>query len=115
MNLKSKLPQTAVYWAPGGPGRSGQKTFLAPIEIDCRWEDRQEQRGMPGSVTAWASKARVMTDHEVENEGVLLRGKLTLALTDLEDPLANAKAAEIREVESVPSLKATQILFTAFL
>lgn len=115
MRLKRKLPQKAVYWPPGVSDSGGQKTFSSPVEIDCRWEDRQEQRGLPGSATAWASKARVYTDHEVKSEGVLLKSRLTNALTDLTDPFANGAAAEIHEVESMPSFDNDQTLYTAYL
>jgi len=36
----SKYPQKATYWAPSTLNEFGEQSFLAPVEIDTRWEDK---------------------------------------------------------------------------
>lgn len=106
------LVQTAVYWAPGPLDKFGKSAFLAPVQLDCRWEDvSTEQINAEG--TRIASKAKVMVSEDVEVGGML-------ALTDLEsltDPL-NPRAAggwEILTFNKTPNMRATEYVRTAFL
>lgn len=68
-----KMYQTATYWAPGGRTVTGQATFLAPVNISCRWEDKQTLiKNKEGKDVV--SDATVYTDRPLAIEGYLKLG-----------------------------------------
>lgn len=40
--LIGSLNQTATYWAKSGKDGFGKLTFSSPVEIQVRWQDKQE-------------------------------------------------------------------------
>lgn len=112
MNYARKLNEDAVYWPVTGTTRTGQRAYGTPQAIKVRWEDGQEQKWLNNNV--WTSKAAVMTTVAVKPLGVLWYGLLA-DLTDTDEPFKNLEAAEIKLVERIPSVSATEKIYTAFL
>jgi len=107
--------QKAVYWSLTSTGFDdyGQPIPSTPIEIKCRWEDVSEEF-LDGNGTVQLSRARVYVDRDVEIGGVLMLGELDSGV-DESNPKENDNAWEIRRVEKLPTLKATQFLRTCYL
>lgn len=122
--LEDALNQIAVYWAPGAGGNEGQKTFLEPVEIRCRWEQSVEQflNRMTGNPEQ--SNARVYSDTDLVELGVLWLppestdlpdGGALDQLTDPTNPFSNTGAFEIRRFDKVPNFDADEWARIAYL
>ena len=115
--IKKVLKMRAAYWEPGSPDDAGNKTFAAPVEIKCRWEERvQEFSGTNNE--AMLSNAVVYVDRDVKTLGVLKLlevGQTLNGLTSTTNPFANDKAWEIKRFDKLPTIKATQFVRTAYL
>ena len=124
--LRRMLKQTCVYWDVDEMNEEGQRTFKAPVEIKCRWEDTNEQfidrNGQPQT-----SSAKVFVDRDVTLLGVLwlppdniqlAEGEAIGQLTDESRPFNNPGAFEIRKFGKIPTLKqrkADHVLRTVWL
>jgi len=114
------LKQKAVYWPPGSEetgGRDyddyGKPVYAQPVEIDCRWEDVNEEF-VQASGERVAAQCVVYTDRDVRIRGVLMLGTLPDVLDSL-NPKANPNAWEIRRFDKIPNLRNTEILRKAYL
>jgi len=118
--IKRMRRQKAVYWAlqsedSGGDDFDdyGQPLVVAPVEIDCRWEDSTEEfidaDGVPQM-----SRAIVYVDRDVDVGGVLMLGTLA-DVDDVDNPKINDAAWEIKRFDNFPDLKAKEFLKTAYL
>lgn len=118
--------QNAIYWPPGlpddfgrvVPGRLVPLTLVAGVNSRVRWEDRVEEfLGAEG--TAQHSNAVVYVPALPGGDEVELGGWLWLGdqndLTSESDPSANPGAYEVRRVDKLPTLKATESLRTVYL
>lgn len=120
--IKKMLKGKCVYWAlatndSGGTtyDNYGQPRHAAPVELKCRWEDRNEEFIGPRG-TRQVSRAVVYVESDVDVGGMLFNG----ALDDLEsgefvNPRAVDGAWEIMRFDRVPTLKQTHFLRTAYL
>ena len=71
------LKQKAVYWgAPTNDGYGGYN-YPAPVEIDCKWSDKQE-KFVDRNAEEHISKAIIIIDHDVTVGG-------QIALVELAD------------------------------
>jgi len=112
--------QKAVYWAPGSEESGGvdfddygTPQYSSPVEIDCRWDDIDEEIISPtGDVTM--SKAVVIVDREVKKRGVLWLGELS-SVEDEDNPENNENAWEIIKVAQTPDVDGEEKLIRAFL
>lgn len=125
--ITRNLRQTAVYW--GGPQDDGygKLTFDDPVEISCRWEDKQQ---IIGTITGNQiigfqnlSRAIVYVSQDVDVDGMLMLG----TLDDLEDssgdssgeyydPMQRDDTYIIKRFEKIPSLQsASQFIRVAHL
>lgn len=84
MSLTSLCTETAVYWAPGAPDGYGKRTFAAPVEIKCRWQD-QIIRAVDDVGVEFVSRAVVYPLQDLEGWGRLYRGTLA-SLSGETDP-----------------------------
>ena len=116
--IQSKLVQTAVYWgSPQEDGYGGQ-TFAEPIEINCRWEDRNQVMGTVTGNQLYGfqllSRSIVYVDRDLDEEGYLYLG----TLADLEcsegdsdgvyyDPRQLPGIYIIKRFEKIPALGST--------
>ncbi|MCE8418555.1 hypothetical protein [Rhodovulum sulfidophilum] len=98
------LTQAATYFPPAGVNGFGDPQHGAPVAVVCRWQDKavlfRDEQGR--EVT---SEAVVYVSQAVEVGGRIGLGALT-------DP---AKAREIRQAGSSPSLRGGTEIITAWL
>jgi hypothetical protein len=113
--------QTAVYW--GNPVNDGYGgfTYDVPVEIDCRWEDKNEIF-VASDGDEVVAKSVVYVIQAVENEGCLYLGTLDSIMDSLEssgsliNPIGMLNVYRIRRVDRVPKLgSTTEFLRKAFL
>jgi hypothetical protein len=118
MSIITKMrKQTAVYWGlnPATPyDNFGQPIFITPVEILCRWEDTVEEYIDP--------KGERRMSHSIADVDRVMNvnGRLKLcALVDLDsnllDPYANDNTWEIHRFDTIPNLKNTENLLTAYM
>lgn len=95
--------QDALYWAPAGRDRTNRIIYEDPIEIKCRWDEKQErdvdERGEEIMV-----RATVYVDRVVALGGVLWLGLLVDA------PETPPEHNRIKVYREIPNLKATEIM-----
>lgn len=109
MNYTRNMHQTATYWPPGAPDPFGMPTFLEPVVVKCRWQDKAELfRDPEGRETT--SSAVVYPAQPLEAGGYLLLGEST-ELNPKEVP----GAREIRQKGSSPSLRNSRVLHKVWL
>ena len=127
MSLITRMrKQNAIYWPPGSPddfGRVVPGTLVALTLVDgvnsrVRWEDRvEEYLGAEGTVQH--SNAVVFVPALPAGGEVALGGWLWLGdvgdLTSTTAPASNDGAFEVRRVDHLPTLKATETLRTVYL
>jgi len=109
--FESNRREKATYWAPGPVDGYGKQTLLAPVEIDCRWENRHEQF-IDVNNQERVSKAVVYTDREAVLAGMMFFGELTSAPAD---PLASSDCWEVQMVSRIPNIKAEENWFSVML
>lgn len=107
------LKQTAVYW--GGPVNNGTGgyNFDDPIEINVRWEDKQEVLE-DDQGNELISRAVVYTNQQLEEQGYLYLGRLD-DMESASSPSDITGSRRIVQIGSIPSLDASQTLYTYYL
>jgi len=106
--IERNLDQTAVYWGNPVNDGYGDKTFDSPVEIQCRWEDRNEVFVAPNGDELIA-KSIVYISQDVDEEGCLWLGTLD-ALYESDsagvtiDPKDVEGAAIIKRFDKTPVL-----------
>jgi hypothetical protein len=121
--IENTYAQTAVYWGAPTPDGYGGNTFAAPIEVVCRWEDKEQFLGsqVGGEVTGglMLSRSIVFVKQDVDEEGYLYLGTLddlVLDSNDYIDPKEVDKAYIIKRFEKSPAVgSTTEFLRKAFL
>lgn len=108
-SLDRKLNQTATYWAPGVTDVYGKRSYSAPVQLQCRWEDRHEMIMDKVGQEAIA-KSRVFFAEDLELDGYLFLG-----CDYSDDPTAVVGAYEIRQIARVPNLRNLSTLYTVYL
>lgn len=119
--IASKCVQICVYWGDPVEDGYGGKTFAAPIELDCRWEDKSQIVGAIRTSQLIGydelSRATVFVTQDVEEGGVLYLGTLaSLTAPQLADPKSIPTAHVIKRFEKSPALgSTTEFLRKAYL
>lgn len=110
-----QLNQTVVYWGNPANDGYGGRTFDDPVELDCRWSDKQDLFiDIDGQEKR--SEAVVWVESDVVVGGYLYLGDLDdLSSAEEADPFEVTNAFEIRRFEKVPSVKADQFVRKAWL
>lgn len=104
--LKKMRKQWAVYWATESNDQFGNPVYEEPVEIKCRWEDKQDLfRDKEGKEVV--SSAKVWPDRHLTLDGVLWEGRLE-DVPSQTHPFENPGSRAIRSTNSVPSLNAKQ-------
>ena len=106
------MKQKAVYWAPLEPDAYGKPTYDDPIEIDCRWEDVQEEFVNPEGDRE-VSRSKLIVDRDLELKGMMKLGELDSNTED--DPKQEDDAWEIRLFMKTPNFKGTKFLREVYL
>lgn len=127
MSIITKMRrQNAIYWPPGQPDGYGRPTMGALVELvlaggvnSCvRWEDRVEDF-IDFSGTTRTSNAVVYVGALPGGGEVQVGGWLWLGdradLTSESDPRLNDNAYEVKRVDHLPNLRATEKLRTVYL
>jgi hypothetical protein len=117
MDFSKLLNQTAVYWAPGTSDGEGGISFVAGVEINCRWEDRQ-MKYIAAQGDTQISRSVIFTSQNVSLRGYLFLGELadltSPSAAEL-DPTEEHNAFEIKAFNKIPSVDAMQFERTAIL
>ncbi|MCK4858882.1 MAG: hypothetical protein KAT58_12990 [candidate division Zixibacteria bacterium] len=104
--LANQLKQTAVYWGNPQSDGYGGRTFDDAVELDVRWQDRQELFvDAQGREQISRAVAYVATDLDIG--GYLYLGELAdLSSAEEGDPLSVSTAYEIRAISKTPDIGA---------
>lgn len=102
--IKTLCTQTCVYWAPTGFNAYTDPIFAAPVEVKCRWEEKQILfEDDKGNQLQAKAVAHVVSD--VKNEGFLYLGTLTsLTTQQRSNPKNISSAYPIKRFDKSPSL-----------
>jgi len=94
--VKLFTKQKCVFWGnPQSDGKGGF-TFDAPIEIDCRWDDKQElKEHYDGNMVS--TQAKVLVNIDIPRRSYLAN----YTLSDLQT-LATAKGWDINNPRTIP-------------
>lgn len=125
--IRSMRRQAAIYWPPGVADCYGRRGVGALVELvlvpgsgnfQVRWEDRVEEfidaAGTTRQSSAVVYVPALPDGSEVEVGGYLWLG-VRGGLVDEDNPLANPDAYEVRRVDHLPTLRATETLRTVYL
>lgn len=111
--IKKVRKQDAVYWPPLGVDRNGKPTYGTPIQIKCRWDDRNELMTGPDG-EQFVTKSQVMVDRVLKIKGRLMLGELPDPVPVDYNPLQDG-SGEIRILQNIPNMRATEHLRIAIL
>lgn len=103
MGIITKMrKQTAIYWTATGKDGRGARTFAAPVEVDCRWDEvsdifqTQEEQDL-------VSNAVVYPDRDMSVGDYLKLGELDS--TTPSNPTMDDDAYPIRKWEKIRKLR----------
>jgi hypothetical protein len=104
-----------IYWAPTGVDNQGRPTYTgtSPIEIQCRWEDTNEQM-IDKTGRQRTSRSIVYVDRDIDVNGALTHSSLE-AIQFVTDPFKNPQTWEVQRFDKVPTLRNRESLRKAYL
>lgn len=109
--------QTCLYWGNPVSDRKGGWTFDDPVEIDCRWDGKQELKvGLDGNI--FSSQAVVLVNIDLSRRGYLYLGTLDDfdSSDDISNPVEIEEAFIIQQFEKIPMVRSTDdFVRTAYL
>jgi hypothetical protein len=117
--IVKKCKQTAVYWGDPVEDGYGGMSFgsMYPIEIDCRWENKNEIfKSSNGK--EYTSRSIVYITIDLDEQGYLYLGSLDdfESTQDLTNPKIIENAFEIKRFDKSPSLnKVAEFIRKAYL
>ena len=115
MSIITKMrKQKCVYWGSPVSDGFGGHTFATAVEIDCRWEDKQELF-VDAEGNEVLSQAVVYVDRDTDLNGYLWLGVESDLDSNHTDPQVIDGAKPIRKRDKLPNLRATEYLRTAWL
>ena len=100
--------EVAVYWHPTNADGYGGINFDAPVEIPCRWENKQEII-ISSDKREHSTQSHVLVTQDVKAKGYLFRGLLTdIPIgTDLTRPFDIDDAEMIIQFDRIPMVRKT--------
>lgn len=101
--------QTATYWGSPTSDGLGGESYAAPVELNVRWEERQEEFLTAEGETE-VSNAIVWAKQDLDILGYLYLGSSAVA-----DPTRVTGAFRILAFRSIPALRGHQFERRAFL
>jgi hypothetical protein len=109
--IKRMRKQKAVWWKRSTTAnRFGKFSFDDPVEISCRWDDKQyEDVDSRGQTTR--PMAVVYPDRVLNLGDKLKKGEMDSDTPD--DPTTDRDAFEISKFSETPNLRNTEVLYTA--
>ncbi|NIP54636.1 hypothetical protein GWN42_05010 [candidate division KSB1 bacterium] len=100
------LNQTAVYWGSPVEDGSGGYTYADPVEISCRWVEKNEVITV-NTGDELVSRSQVQIAQDVDEEGLLFLGDLDdLDSSEEDDPSTVEAAYRIRKFDKIPTIRA---------
>jgi len=103
--------QTAVWWKKLSADEFGDPAYDDPVEIACRWEDKAV-RFLDEKGEVSFSRSVVYVDRVISVGDLLRLGELESGMTSDVSELTGF--VEVRRFENLPTLRATQALYTAY-
>lgn len=115
MSIISRMrKQRAAYWAPASLDTYGNPVHGSPVEIRCRWEDKQERK-LNGEGEEILTASTVYVDRVLAIHGFLVLLDDSGMPSGFDpDPVVHG-AREIQVFESLPNLRNTEKLYTVYL
>lgn len=100
--------QTVVYWALDAKDKWGNRTFVAPVELAARWEDRQDLF-IDASGRESVSRAFIFLGQDIDLGGFLFLGELSDidSSVDETNPKNVGNSYEIKAFNKTPNMKNT--------
>lgn len=108
--VSSSLGQTLTYWAPGAKDLYGKPSFSTPVQLPCRWEDKNESV-INKTGEQIVSKSRVF----LLNQDLDIDGYVLLGVSAAADPSILDDAREIQQIGKTPDLRNLKSLNTLYL
>lgn len=116
IDIDQFLQQKLVLWERTGSGVSGEALFAQPVELDCRWDDAQQQVMVDGRVVI--SSAMIMSAVRLPVGSVVRLGTLAewQALSIFpKTPIKKYGGFEVMRSDHTPDLDGSELLYTAYL
>ena len=114
MSLIDKyLVQTAIWWSYTGTDFYGNASYAVPVEVPCRWTDKNEQY-MSSEGQVLIARSYVLVDRDMKEKDVLYLGTISSAI-DADNPKSNKGAFEIKSSAKIPWIDATWFLRKVYL
>lgn len=116
--IKKARKQKAVYWkrvldesGNPSPGQFGELRYESPIEIKCRWEDKE------GTFRDQNNEVQVFNSEVMVDRSMKVGDKLMLGLLESDTPVDpnEAESKEITGFEDIPTLNAKKHLYIAYI
>lgn len=111
--MRKAAKQTAVYWEKTGSDDKGRPVYTDPVEIACRWEDRETEKVSVGSRLVTA-RSYIMTVTPIKEGSLLMLGTIATwkAMPTYPNlPTYNQGSREVLRVDETPDLKAISTLY----
>ena len=93
----------AVLWKKLGDSGRGYYVYASPVEIDCRWNQTDEQLFDKNGVE-FRCVSDLVVDRDVAVGDILKYGPLTSITQPIDDPLVRDGAYPVRKVEKLTTL-----------
>lgn len=103
------FPHVATYWGAPTLAGYGVYTFAAPVQVNCRWEDKNEEF-INDQGNDEMSQAVVYLDTDVAPGGYLFLGTSAVA-----DPTTVDGAHKIKRFTKIPDVRAVNYQLKAWL
>jgi hypothetical protein len=110
---KRTMKQKAIWWAHDGLDDFGKPTYnIAPVEIDCRWEDRTEQF-INANGDQEVSRSVLIVDRDISLKDKMKLGELDSTI--YADPDDNEDVWEVLQFMKIPDFKGRKRLRQVYL
>jgi len=106
------LKQKAVWWKAGDLDRFGRPSYLAPVEVPVRWEEKTEQARTPEG-TFLKFTTEVFVDRVMEEGDRLKLGPIESNTPD--DPTEDQLAIRIQMFKITPDAQNRTTVYCAYL
>ena len=109
--IKRVCVQTAVYWGNPVADGYGGNTYDSPIEVQCRWEQKQEvimiQKGPSAHGEEIISTAQIYVLQDMKEGEYIYQGSLDDFFAEPENPQEVENAFKIKKFEKTPVHRST--------
>lgn len=108
--LANKLNQTAVYWSVSGFDGYGKPSFVAGVEKEVKWADKQEMF-LNSDRKEELSAAVIHIDFDISLNDYFYLGELDdLTAGEIADPLICDDAYKVKSFSKISNLSGTEFV-----